>query len=503
MHLYTLNSLLEKENRMTENIEIIEYSEEFAAGLAEMHNNCRKGWMSSNTETAESIIKQNRGASYLNHFLAKVDDKIAGYIRLTPFDKAENTLYVDGLAVRDDFHGKKLGKKLLLRTIEETINRGYPRLDLYTWSGNIKAVPLYKKCGFFWTNNDQAVHLINMIPEVLTIDLFKEFFTAVNWYADSIRQIDQKPDDAKDGKFELFPYEWQKDNKYLKLIYTRRGKGIKSIETEDYLIETIIEDAELIFGQTYPVKYQITNKSGKELKINLKGKSDLNIEFACNQELIVKDQEVIKAAFTVQETNEEYDIWKPHPCVIADLLVNGKKVRLRTGINPKAPLAISGSKVMWQEKFNNRKDFMIFNIENNHAERVNYQFSFYYTEKIEILEPEIDITLNSKENREIRIPYMAKTGDFFNNQLKVTAKLESGQIFTFMQNIFYEIMTENSIYFGTSKETYIGSNNLLRYWRSKGNNQTIINDARSILVGWPLKCPVWELPIQKNSVQKE
>ena len=58
----------------------------------------------------------------------------------------ENTLYIRLLNVRYDLHGMGHWKKALVcKCVERTKELGWPRLDLFTWLGNTKSLPLYKK----------------------------------------------------------------------------------------------------------------------------------------------------------------------------------------------------------------------------------------------------------------------------------------------------------------------------------------------------------------------
>lgn len=159
------------------NVELIQYAEIYAKAIAEMWNNSKEGWNGEDWSSTEQSVKDSENNSaYIQLTLAKIKDLIAGYCKLTIDHFEKDTLYIDLLNVRDDFHGMKIGKKLVLNAVNKTIELGYPRLDLFTWPGNLKAVPLYKKCGFFWEKRDNTCHLINLIPTVLKTELFQDFF---------------------------------------------------------------------------------------------------------------------------------------------------------------------------------------------------------------------------------------------------------------------------------------------------------------------------------------
>lgn len=161
---------------------------------------------------------------------------------------------------------------LVLNAVRKTIELGWPRLDLFTWPGNTKAVPLYKKCGFFWEKRDDTTHLMNFIPTVLKTEAISEFFETADWYEDSIRSIEIKPDGRQENKFDYFEYSWEKDGRKLKVEFERTGRGMRLIETDDYLVSATVQDHELIFGRDYKVVYEIVNKSGKPLNVAIRGK---------------------------------------------------------------------------------------------------------------------------------------------------------------------------------------------------------------------------------------
>ncbi|NOR45620.1 MAG: GNAT family N-acetyltransferase, partial [Candidatus Delongbacteria bacterium] len=160
-------------------INIVEYDPSYAKKVAEMWNRSsgHEGWNGEVFNNTEESVKRNEAKSTdINLFLAETDDKIVGYCTLKEYSEDIGALYIGLLNVEPDYMGKKIGKMLVLRSVERTIELGYPRLDLFTWGGNTKAMPLYKKCGFFWEEMDRATHLMDFIPSVLQEDIFKEYF---------------------------------------------------------------------------------------------------------------------------------------------------------------------------------------------------------------------------------------------------------------------------------------------------------------------------------------
>lgn len=190
--------------------------------------------------TEESVLREHENSPMLKLFLAVSGSEVIGYCSFSHYKEDTGALYIALLNVRPDYHGRKVGKALVRRSIEETIKLGWPRLDLYTWPGNVKAVPTYKKSGFFWENRDDTTHLMNFIPSVLQTGAVKSYFEKIDWYNDSIRKIKVEPDGHGENGFDYFTYEWLKDGLSLKMEYERTGRGLRLIETEDYRIQVTI-----------------------------------------------------------------------------------------------------------------------------------------------------------------------------------------------------------------------------------------------------------------------
>ncbi|MCL2813111.1 MAG: GNAT family N-acetyltransferase [Oscillospiraceae bacterium] len=328
---------------MENGVRIVEYDDSLAAPLADMWNKSGDSWGGdSEVRTARQIASDFAGGAYFNIFVA-VDGggEAVGLCTLDRYYKDADTAYVHVLNVRPDYHGKKVGKELVLACVERTIELGYPRVDIHTWAGNTKAVPLYKKCGFLWEDRADTTHLSNYIPTVLSTGLFADFFRGAHWYDDSTRIIEIKPDGQKYNKFELYGYSWEKDKQNLAVGFEKTGRRIRYVETDDYKIEFIAENHELAFGLNYSCTFAAENKSGKELNIKIAGKSDKGIKFDYGAEQTVYQTAEFKAGFFVEPVTEEIDIWRMHPCVLADVWINGKHAEFGLGIEPKFPLSVS------------------------------------------------------------------------------------------------------------------------------------------------------------------
>ena len=324
--------------------EIVEYEDSLAQAVADMWNRSGEGWggsFDSGVYTAERVVAKRNSGAFFNVYIALKDGEALGYCSFNRYYKDADTAYVHLLNVRPDCQGMGLGKELVLMCVNETIARGMPRLDIHTWPGNTKAVPMYKKCGYFWEDRADTTHLSNYIPTVLSTELVQGFFESADWYADSTREIKIKPDGHKVNKFELYDYSWEKDGASLRVGFEKTGRRIYLVETDDYVVEMTVENHELAFGLSYPCAFHVRNKSGKELNVSIKAKSDDVISFDGSWSGTVNDETTFSGTFFINPITEAQDDMRMHPCVLADVVVNGKCAEFGLGIEPKFPVTIS------------------------------------------------------------------------------------------------------------------------------------------------------------------
>lgn len=498
---------------MTDKIELVEYQDKFAPGIKDMWDNSIKNWNGeSHLTTVERIIDQENNSSHLHLTLAKLKDYIAGYCKLSLDHNDSNALYIDLLNVRDDFQGKKIGKQLVLDALVKTINLGWERLHLNTWPGNVKAVPLYKKCGFFWEDRDDTTHLINLMPIVLKCELFKDFFKNVEWYKDSKRKIEIEPDSKLENEFNIWKYSWEKNNQKLDVEFTRRGRGIRKVETNDFIIEAIIKNPELVCGQSYKIKYKIVNKSGKKLDVKLNGLDDRNIKFDFNKSINVTETSTIEADFSLEELLTEQPEWETHPSVITNLEVNGKNITFKTGIVPKAPLSVNLVCEDINDVALNRGNCCKYylNIQNNNKEVTKYSFTIPGTENLTFSQEDFYVTLKPNEKRSIALETNVSSSTFYVENIKVVAY--------FNKDIQYEFNVEISQLFSLGYGSYSGEckksikAGIGNYYLSlnKSNNKISFNslfksatlDILPVMLGYPFSGEFETKQFRSFSVEK-
>jgi len=321
-------------------IRIVEYHDGLAKAVAAMFNISNDDWGGSvSVSTPESVRAMMAKNTQLHTYIAMDGDAVVGWCGLAKFYKDPNTLYVEILDVIPEYQGKKVGKALVLLCVEQTIALGYKRLDLHTWSGNTKAVPLYKKCGFLWQDRGDTTLLNNYIPEITTHPAFAKFFAKADWYNDTTRDVGLvEPDEVEVNDFNLAAYSWEKDGDMLKIGYERTGKRIHMVETNSYKVEMMVECHELAFGVEYDCVISAENKTKNPLTIKIDGRTDgpIELKFHGGGELVGKQEFIGK--FSIGELGHKQDKDKVHPCVAADITMDGDTVQFGLGIDIKAPL---------------------------------------------------------------------------------------------------------------------------------------------------------------------
>lgn len=321
---------------------ITEYTPDYAASLAEMWNRSGASWGGSAVHhTEQGILDDHACSTNLVEFLAvDKNDEVIGFCSFSRYFKDTGALYIPLLNVRPDWHGKKVGKALVLAAVKQTISMGWPRLDLFTWPGNTKAVPTYKKCGFFWERRDDTTHLMNFIPTVMQTELLQPFFSQASWYDDAVREIRVEPDGRSERGFDYYTYVWQHDNQYARADFEKTGRGLCLIETDDFLVAMELDAHQVVSGRELPVRFRCVNKSGRPMKVQISGEGDGPVHSHYCLAADIRGTQLLEGSFNAEQLPEPQNLMRTHPCVMARVLVNGRSALFRTGIDIRPPAVI-------------------------------------------------------------------------------------------------------------------------------------------------------------------
>src|SRR5207248_11172561 len=179
---------------------VAEFTPADAAAVAAMFNNSEEGWPGGFTDgvplTAERVLRMERESQPLATFIAWDGDTAAGYCSLFDYPGERGVAgYVGLLNVATAFQGRGHGRDLLKAALQHCISQGYRRLDLHTWQGNMKAVPLYKKSGYVWVPESAGeVHVVSYLPLLLGMPALADFCAEADWYYTQVRDLSVRDD---------------------------------------------------------------------------------------------------------------------------------------------------------------------------------------------------------------------------------------------------------------------------------------------------------------------
>lgn len=453
-----------------ESVRIIDYAPEWAQAIADMWNRSRDSWGGDSTvESADNVARDLENAGNLRVFLAVDGEEVVGFCSFSHYRHDEGALYVPLLNVRPDYHGRKIGRALILKAVETTVELGWPRLDLFTWAGNTKAVPMYKKCGFFWEKKDDSVHLMNFIPSVLQTEALKPYLAQFDWYADSCRSLDIAPDGRSENGFDYFEYRWQREGASLRLEYEKTGRGLRLIDTDDYSIHTEIEGHGLVFGRRYPVRYVIRNKSGKPLECTSRGRDDKNIRFELERTVQVQDEVAVEGEFALDPVLEEQNEWKTHPAVTSEWTINGKKAEFRTGIAPKFPAKVK-LETKGEEQFLGAEEEAFLTFENNYKVPAAFEFTLPSSGFVEFGLSRVSVRVPALGRATVRLPYTLRDFGLYSEEVEMKALPEGGEPLDFVRRLHGLFQGNSGRFGGDAVDHWIAVNGPYKIGLNKTSN---------------------------------
>ncbi|ASA22440.1 GNAT family N-acetyltransferase [Paenibacillus donghaensis] len=447
-------------NTSTEQIRIIEYDPSYAGALADMWNRSNESWGGgTNQRTEDSVRRQMEISSSLHAFLAVDGKEVVGFCSFAHYQHDEGALYVPLLNVRPDYHGCKVGRNLILNAVRKTVEAGWPRLDLFTWAGNTKAVPMYKKCGFFWERNDDSVHLMNFIPTILQTEALAPYFEELDWYADSTRELVIEPDGRHERGFDFLDYTWHKGELALRAEFEKTGRGLTALDTPEYAISTEIENHDLVFGSAYRVRYRIENRSATELSIEIKGQNDKSIRFALDAARTIAPGEtvIVEGEFELDPILEEQNNKKTHPVVMSTWVIGGKRAEFRMGIAPKFPVQMK-MVLPTRELHPGIPSELYLNVENNFDSEAEFSLDLPEDEFVEWAERSVRFTVSAKGKASVPIPFTLRSYGLYSREIVVTAVSADKKAVSFTSKLSVLMKGTQGRYGGENGDQWVAVN---------------------------------------------
>ncbi|TET10572.1 MAG: GNAT family N-acetyltransferase, partial [Candidatus Thorarchaeota archaeon] len=124
------------------------------------------GFTGGNPFTAQRVFEDKKKRKDIRDIVAHSDDKIVGECNICEASLDKEAAYVGLLGVNPLYQGKGFGKALLIEAAKTAAEAGKRRIDLHTWGGNLKAVPLYKRTGYNWVPGTRVL-MESHIPGII------------------------------------------------------------------------------------------------------------------------------------------------------------------------------------------------------------------------------------------------------------------------------------------------------------------------------------------------
>jgi ribosomal protein S18 acetylase RimI-like enzyme len=381
--------------------------------------------------TAERILQSLETYTPLAHFVAESENKIVGKCDVLEHFFEDDTVYIGLLGVAPAYQGKKIGKNLLLTAINKAVELKKDIITLHTWGGNLKAVPLYKKTGFFWAP-ETSVYMENFLPGILSNDLFTEFFEQYYWYDVYDRDLAIKEDCEKINDMLVYNYQFRGDEKNaLKVVIDQKAKKMCGFE----LTTSVGTIAAMCFVDNYigfggydrvPITWKLTNNTSEAITFSIivDSHEDIFLEEKppishCLQAGSTKEikayVKLLPTIKTVSNSKESHERTKYQ--LTSKLFFKNKETALAVGVVPVDPLEVTiqpepqsllpGQEVELPIRLFNRTD-----------RKMKGSLVIEEQSMITFQQKKINLQLEQKESKDIQLPIQVAS-DFTGHQVPI------------------------------------------------------------------------------------
>ncbi len=266
----------------------------------------------------------------------------AGYCSFWASAEEPDVTYIALLNVAPAYQGYSLGRKFLVHFVQRSVELGATRLDLGTWSGNLKAVPLYKKCGFCWVPGT-SVQMWNFMPTILALPCARPFFARHNWYQALKRTLAQSEDNEQWEGMRVFTYHFEAADEHLTVWIDREARRVTAIETNEFSVAAIASNIEPPRGLPTTLRWRLCNKRDRPMAVTLiaTGNADLKLNHRATLQVAPGETVNLEAPVAINSTMADTDLQKRAPSITSLLLVDGEVIELGTGLRPRAAVEVS------------------------------------------------------------------------------------------------------------------------------------------------------------------
>jgi GNAT superfamily N-acetyltransferase len=308
---------------------------DIAIAFNQQHDVWPGGFNNGKDLTAKDIDRWQEQSNAIEVYISIEDGHARAYCSLLKsISEEQDSCYVGLLGCSSKFHGHGHGRELLRAAVGRAIKEKIKRVDLHTWAGNLKAVPLYKKTGFMWVPKTE-VFMQNFIPMVVLCPLAESFFDGVDWYAVHERELKQSEDFEEWHGMEVYTYLFNRDGKKLHVKINRKARQIVYYEDDDIKIALLEPSEKPLKGRNLTMNLEIERKTDKYAKFKIKGFGEKGIE--CDYSASPKADKTInlEIPFSISHKSKKGSDYDIYPSAGVDLNIDGKPLKLAIGLETK------------------------------------------------------------------------------------------------------------------------------------------------------------------------
>ncbi len=288
--------------------------------------------------TPQQVRRQLRETEFLKFFVAASAGRIIGTCELHAHASEKGACYVSRLAVLPDFQGKKFGKRLLLAAVNAAIDLGHTRIDLHTWPANIKAVPLYKKTGFYWLP-DTRVYMRNYLPTIFADPIARRFFTRHDWYQSFRRETTQAEDRTEILGRKVFVHEWAAGREKLRVVIDAESGGISEISDGEISLGAVAPQ-EPIIGAPQRILWRFRKASPGRARVTLVARGEGRVRLDERKSFWLEGRRSHAVPFRIDPEIKPKADRTPHR-LRTRITIAGRTSKLEVGVRPKWPVEVS------------------------------------------------------------------------------------------------------------------------------------------------------------------
>ena len=382
------------------------------------------GFTHGNPFTAERVLKDWKKQENLRVIVAYKDDKIVGHCNVVQGELDPESAYVGLLGASPAYQGQGFGKAMLIDAAETAANAGKRRIDLHTWAGNLKAMPLYKRVGYNWVPGTRVL-MESHIPGILNCEMFEEFFSRYYWYDAYKREIHQEVDDVMEGALGVFKYTFEGENSdSLEVTIDREAKGICGFRLAldghalDVNIRPRSHNGYIGIGET-PAELAISNERDKNLSYSVqvaptKGFS-VNMLDKTSGNVAAGGEAILKAVYSIDVEAEPLDRGtKPDEKAKTQaewtLRIGEKSIHMFNGLISREAVTVSSGPHHPSFSPGERAKFAIA-LHNNSEQAIEGIAAFTSPDEHKLSMSEHSFSLNPNETSEVYLDFSTSSED--------------------------------------------------------------------------------------------